>query len=395
MTRGYPSVIPMPDSLTDRRGSATASAERRVRVLQIALNLEAGGLERLVADIVRHIDLEQFENHVLTINYLGRYGRGLENLAELHSAGRLPRWSMLWPGPLMRQIRQIGPDVVHIHSGVWYKASLAARRAGVPRVIYTEHGRHYPDPWHVRLIDRFAARRTDLVVSVSRSLAQQLATTVVPDSTRMRVVPNGVDTTYYRRRRDNGTMRRKLGISAATPIIGSIGRLDRVKGYDIMVRAFAQLRSEWTDGTAPVLIVAGDGAERPHLEALVEAYGLQDAAFLTGWLDTISDLHAAFALFTLSSRSEGTSVSLLEAMSAGLCPVATDVGGTPAVLGDCLKHRLVPAEDPVALAAAWRTALANPTQRLADGRAARERVRQLFALETMIREYERIYLGEC
>ena len=162
-----------------------------------------------------------------------------------------------------------------------------------------------------------------------------------------------------------------------------------------MIRAFAKLRSEWTDGSPPVLIVAGDGTERPHLAALVETYGLQEAAYLTGWLDTISDLHAAFTLFTLSSRSEGTSVSLLEAMSAGLCPVATDVGGTPAVLGDCLKHRLVPAEDPVALAAAWRTALVTPTQRLADGRAARERVRQLFALETMIREYERIYLGEC
>jgi glycosyltransferase involved in cell wall biosynthesis len=87
-------------------------------------------------------------------------------------------------------------------------------------------------------------------------------------------------------------------------------------------------------------------------------------------------------------------VALLEAMSAGVCPVVTAVGGTPAVLGDGLRHRMVPARDPDALAAAWRAALADPERSRADARRARQRVEDAFGLDAMIRRYEAIYLGE-
>jgi glycosyltransferase involved in cell wall biosynthesis len=93
----------------------------------------------------------------------------------------------------------------------------------------------------------------------------------------------------------------------------------------------------------------------------------------------------------MSSRSEGTSVSLLEAMSAGLCPVVTDVGGNAAVLGDGLRHRLVPTERPDALATAWLDALTDCERRQADGAAGRVRVTQKFPLDTMVQEYERLY----
>ncbi len=95
----------------------------------------------------------------------------------------------------------------------------------------------------------------------------------------------------------------------------------------------------------------------------------------------------------MSSRSEGTSVSLLEAMGAGICPVVTDVGGNAAVLGPSLRHWLVAPEDPAALAAAWRDALDDRTRREADAAAARSRVRAEFALDAMVRRYEAVYEG--
>jgi glycosyltransferase involved in cell wall biosynthesis len=101
-----------------------------------------------------------------------------------------------------------------------------------------------------------------------------------------------------------------------------------------------------------------------------------------------------FDVFTLSSWSEGTSLGLLEAMSSGVCPIVTDVGGSPAVLGERLYHRLVPPGDAMALATAWRDALAHPARRASDGAVARARVQEAFALETMVREYERIYVGD-
>ncbi len=89
-----------------------------------------------------------------------------------------------------------------------------------------------------------------------------------------------------------------------------------------------------------------------------------------------------------------TSVALLEAMSTGVCSVVTVAGGSPAVLGENLRHRVVPPGDPAPLADCWRDALALPERRAADGVAARERVERGFDLDTMARHYERIYAAQ-
>jgi len=372
---------------------ARAGTTRRVRVLHVVLDLDQGGLERLVPDMVRRVSPERFDCHVLALRFLGRNAAGLEAHGGLHVADPMPPWSMVWPRGLTRQIRALAPDVVHTHSGVWYKASLAARWAGVSRLVHTDHGRQRPDPWQARFLDGLAARRTDVVVAVSEVLAEQLKRTVVRDASRVVIVPNGVDTQLFRPRPDPGTVRAQLGLPADAPVIGSVGRLDPIKAYDVMIEAFARLLAAWDDHPRPVLLLAGDGPERARLEALVRARALESAAHLVGWRDDVHDLYATFSLFTLSSWSEGTSLSLLEAMSAGLCPVVTEVGGTPAVLGDGLRHRLVPPRQPEALAAAWRAALRDVECRRADAGLARKRVEEAFGLDAMVRRYEAIYLG--
>lgn len=366
--------------------------KRRRRVLHVIQNLNYGGMERLLADIIRFADRERVDSHVLALQYLGHFAKGLGEFATLHVSPPLPRWSMLWPTSLTGQIAQIAPDVVHTHSGVWYKASLAARRAGVPRLIHTEHGqRRIPEPRHDRVLGRLAARRTDIVVAVSDALAQRLATTVVSGRCQLRVVHNGVDAELFRPRADTGALRTELGLSPGVPIIGSIGRLEHIKGYDVAIEAFARLRATDSAHPAPVMVLAGEGSERRALEALATRLGCSDAVHFIGWRDDVHDLHSAFTVFTMSSRSEGTSVSLLEAMSAGLCPVVTDVGGNAAVLGHRLRHRLVRAESPDALATAWRDALTAHEHREADREAARARVNESFRLDTMVREYEKLY----
>lgn len=373
----------------------TGATGARLRVVHIIQNLNWGGMERLVADLVRLADRAAFDSHVLVMQYAGRFAAGLEQYGTVHQADPLPRWSLLWPGPLIRQLRRLAPDVVHSHSGVWYKASLAARRAGVPRIVHTAHGLPSTDAWYARLIERLAARRTDTIVAVSEVLARHLAATVARGAA-VRVVPNGVDTARHHPSRDDGVLRGEFGLAADVPIIGSVGRLEPVKAYELMIEALARLRASWpaTGAPAPVLIVAGDGAERDRLRQLATARGVGDVVHLLGWRDDLAALHGAFTLYSLSSRSEGTSVSLLEAMSAGLCPVVTDVGGNGAVLGEGLRHRLVTPGDPAALAAAWAQALRDPQARATDARAARARVEAHFSLQRMVRTYEAIYRGD-
>jgi glycosyltransferase involved in cell wall biosynthesis len=365
-----------------------------LRVLHVVHRLDYGGLQRLVGAIVRRIDRDRFSSHVMTLSEFGALAEGLEAFAELHRVASIPHLSMVWPASAIRSIRSVAPDVVHSHSGVWYKASLAARRAGVPRLVHTDHGRHCPDPWTARALDRLAARRTDVVVAVSEALALQLGETLVGDPSRIRVVVNGVDTRRFRPRPVNGTVRAELGVPPAVPIIGSVGRLDPIKAYDVMLEAFVLLRAQWAQRPAPALVLVGDGPERARLAALIEHYGLQGAVHLAGWRKDVEDLYAVFNVFTLSSQSEGTSLGLLEAMSTGVCPVVTAVGGSPAVLGERLRHRLVEPGHPEALAAAWRDALAHPDRCEADGAVARQRVEQAFGIDSMVRRYETLYAGE-
>jgi len=365
----------------------------RIKVLHVIQNLNYGGMERVLSDIALCADRERFEMHVLCLRYLGRFANGLDQVATLHVADPMRRGSMLWPRALANQIGSIGPDVVHSHSGVWYKATFGARLAGVPLVVHTEHGRAKPDPIWNRLVDRVGAARTDAVVAVSAALAEDLARSLAIPKRKLLIIPNGVDTATYCPRADTGRLRGELGLAPDRPIIGSIGRLEPIKGYDVMIEAFNRLRLRGGHNDA-VLVIAGEGSERPALQQIVRAHNLDDSVFLLGWRDDVLDMHSAFAFFTMASRSEGTSISLLEAMSAGLPPVVTEVGGNAAVLGLELRDRLVPPEDPSALASAWAKLLGDPRRLERDRVAARRRIIEAFGLDAMVRAYERLYAGE-
>ena len=138
-------------------------------------------------------------------------------------------------------------------------------------------------------------------------------------------------------------------------------------------------------------MIAGDGSERANLQRLIDRLGINSRAHLLGWRDDVQDLFSAFTIYSMSSRSEGTSISLLEAMSSGLVPIVTDVGGNAAVLGPSLSGCLVPAGQPSALAQAWQAMATNPALRASTASAARQRVIEEFSLAQMAHAYEAIY----
>lgn len=363
---------------------------RKIRIMHVVNNLNYGGMERIVAELAQRTDASRFETHVLALGYMGHFGDGLDDFATLHVANKMPRWSMLHPRSLAQQIAEIAPDVAHLHSGVFYKASLAAAMANVPYQIYTDHGRQNPDPWIYRTIDRRASRRVDVIVAVSEALRAHLAT-FVQDPSRLRVIPNGVDTERYAPRDDDHEFRRELGLAVDVPIVGSIGRLEPIKGYGVMIEAFALLRKNWTDGIRPVLVLVGDGSDRETLVSAAASLGISDAVHFVGWRSDIERVQRSFTIFSMSSHSEGTSVSLLEAMSSGLCPVVTDVGGNAAVLGPDLAHRLVPPADPGALAKGLSDALHDVAARTRDGSTSRQTVIDAFGLGAMVERYDELY----
>lgn len=364
---------------------------RPIRVAHVIPGLHYGGMERLVNELAQALPSRGVEVHVVVIEGFGRFAAGLQDMARLHQVAPMSRFSLFYPAELVAVLRGIRPDVVHSHSGVWFKASRAARLLRVPVTIHTEHGRPVPDRVRDRLSDNLASRSTDAVIAVSEALADVLRRRVVHDPSRIRLILNGVDVRRLRPSADRDSLRRELGIPAGSPVIGSVGRLEPVKDYRLALRAFARLDAAMEGRPPAFLLLAGDGSQRRELEELAERCGLASRVKFLGWCDEVERVYGAFDLFTLTSRSEGTSVSLLEAMSSGLCPVVTDVGGNRAVLGPELSALLVPPEDEVSLAETWKRYLVDPELRGVMGRRARERVERAFSLDQMVEQHLSLY----
>jgi glycosyltransferase involved in cell wall biosynthesis len=158
-----------------------------------------------------------------------------------------------------------------------------------------------------------------------------------------------------------------------------------VKGADVFLEALAELSDiPWSAS------ILGDGSERPRLERMVDRLRLRPRVRFHGQVDDAASLFPAFDAFALSSRSEGTPMTLLEAIAAGVPVAATRVGGVPDVIGPS-QGILVPPERPTALAQAIRTIQSDPAAAQQRAQAARTRLAVEFGLERWLAGYEKVY----
>jgi glycosyltransferase involved in cell wall biosynthesis len=319
----------------------------------------------------------------MVLKHFGRFVDSVGRHTTLHTAPRQTRLSLLRPASLAAAIRRIDPDIVHTHSGSWYKVARAAQLAGVP-VIYTEHGRQFPDPRLHRLLDRRAARLTNHIVAVSRALANYLIRVLDLPDDKVTVIPNGVE---LRSGAEHTNHRAPVG-AYPTVVFGTLGRVERVKGYEVLLTALAQWPS---DAPRAQLRIAGDGSQRFALEGLAARLRLGDRVQFEGWLEDPEPFYQSLDAFVLSSYSEGTSIGLLEAMAAGCPPIVTDVGGNRDVLGTELKDWLVRPGDAEALAVKMAALARSPELRRQMGTAARERIQKAYDLTATAHRYADVY----
>jgi glycosyltransferase involved in cell wall biosynthesis len=285
---------------------------------------------------------------------------------------------------IARVCRDVRPDVVHTHG---YRPDVldagVARRLGIP-VVTTVHGftgGRWKNSFYEWLQCR-AFRRFDAVVAVSRPLVERLERAGVPPA-RIHEVPNA-----WRECApplDRGAARHALGIPSDRFVVGWVGRLSHEKGANVLLEALPHVSD------LPLVVsVAGDGSERVTLQARASALGLAERILWHGAVPDAGRLFAAFDLFVLSSRTEGTPLVLFEAMAVGVPIVATHVGGVPGVVSPA-EAALVRPDDPLALAAEIRDVYRNPTAAQRRARAARARLERDFGIAPWLDRYEAIY----
>jgi glycosyltransferase involved in cell wall biosynthesis/folate-dependent phosphoribosylglycinamide formyltransferase PurN len=379
----------------EQPASAGSSAPRKtLRVTQIVFDLDGGGMETLVAAMATRWRDSDVKMSVITLSgRVGRVGELVRPLVEQFHVLRLtPGISMLSPHGLIRALRQTKPDVVQLHTGAWLKGAYAARLASVNRIFYTEHGREHHDPMLDRLQDRLASRITNRVIAVSERLGAYMVNAVGVSADRVVTIRNGVDTSVFTPRTADGSLRAAMGLPADALVIGSVGRLEPVKAYVRLVAAYAALR-KMDHGRPLALVIFGEGSDRAAIEREIDRLGVGDRVRLPGWTDRPAEGYRMFDLFAMTSRSEGMSVSLMEAMACGICPVVTDVGSNAEVLGEQLRDHVVPDDDSTRLVAVIHRFLESRDRRADSGALARAIAVERHSLGRMLQDYEHLYRG--
>jgi len=358
-----------------------------IRVLQLLQGLAIGGIERMVLDLVFACAPERVETQFCTFDRQGPLaGDVLARGMSIHSRKRRGGFDVGYVLWLARLLRRERIRILHGHNATafFYGAAAASLVPGT-RFLYTEHDRAFPTPWRERGLHALLARRVDAVVTVSSTLRDNLVRYEAFPPGRVTVIKNGVALRPATRTRE--AMRAALDLGDR-PTAGIVARLAPVKNHELLLRAWKQVLER---SPAAVLLVVGNGSQEPRLRAQAESLGLGDAVRFLGFRLDIPEILQALDVFVLSSRSEGLSLTLLEAEAAGLPIVATRVGGNPEVVRDGESGILVPSGEPEPLAEALARLLQDPKLRARMGEAGRVLYRQQFTLEAMVQGYERVY----
>lgn len=397
-----------------------------LNVLHVTSNLASGGVQRLLVKSLAALNCTDFAHQVCCVSGGGVYEGELRSLGVrywiMKRRARFDPTLLLQMAHLMRRERI---DVVHtlnFTANAWGR--VAARLAGVPRVIAHERGTAWTESVAMRLVDRLLYRWTDLLLANSAAAKIVLTRLIGLPADRVRVVYNGVPEPA-KPRANSPTLREKLGIGPDVPLVVTVARLDTPKGHMFLLQAIPFV---WQSMPETHFALIGDGPLRGYLEAEAHSLGLLEngSLYFLGFLSNAPDLMEEADLLVHPAIREPLGNVLVEASLACLPAVVSNVDGCPEVIVDgetgMLVDCTVPVEyvresgasplpaavvdgrtrtlrpplgpNPEMLADAVVKLLRNSRLRRQMGERARERAKEIFGLDRYARDLERAYRGD-
>jgi len=375
---------------------------RPIRVVNVLARLNVGGPAIHVSLLTQRMGPPEYESFLVTGTVGGAEGdmtwyateRGVTPIIiptlgrELHPIRDI---ATLWK--LYRLLRQLKPDVVATHTAkAGFVGRVAAWLAGAPVIVHTYHGHvfhGYFSPAKTRLfllLERFAARLSDAIIALTPGQRDDLVNVYhIAPAGKFTVMGYGLDlSAFAAAQRRSRAFRRAWGVTDDAPLITIVGRLAPVKNHALFLQAAATVREALP---AARFAIVGDGELRAELEAQVDALGLRDAVFFTGWQKDVTPVYADSDVLVISSVNEGTPFTVIEAMAAGCPVVSTAVGGVPDFLNHGELGKLVPSGDAAALAAA----LVETVQQPPDAEALRALIVERYGIDRLVRDLGALY----
>jgi glycosyltransferase involved in cell wall biosynthesis len=285
-------------------------------------------------------------------------------------------------------VRRQKVALIHAHE---FRANtfgtLVARLCGLP-LVATVHGKnYYPDQLKRRMAYRWVSQAARMV-AVSHDLRQFLEARIGIPRDRITVIHNGVDTIPHASSAQVRQIRYELGIGDDEFVIGIVGSLYPVKGHMSLLDAMKAVLAHLPKAR---LLVIGQGELEQTLKRRTSELGIERAVSFLGLRDDVPRLLPLLDLFVLPSLSEGLSVALLEAMSAGVAVIASNVGGNPEIVVNGETGYLVPRQSSDELASRIIALMCNPELIRSLGDKGKERVSREFTTARMLEQYQDLY----
>jgi glycosyltransferase involved in cell wall biosynthesis len=298
-------------------------------------------------------------------------------------------------------------DIVHVHNVITaVLGRIAARLARIPIVLYTLHGFYFhenmspPIRWANVLLERFCGRFTDFVLSQADEDRRTAITEHIVVADRIVTIGNGVDIDRFGSPSllaASMQTKQELGIPLNAPVVGTIGRIVREKGFQEFFEAAVQVVRRCPEA---MFLIVGDsldsdrGKFSTQLRALIRENGMESKFFFTGFRVDVERFYPIMDIFALPSYREGMPRTIIEAMAAGRPVVATNIRGCREEVVDGETGYLVPVRDSHALAAALLKVLNDPPHARRMGQAGQRRAQELFderlVCERIIAAYQTI-----
>jgi sugar transferase (PEP-CTERM/EpsH1 system associated) len=372
--------------------------DARPLVLHVLYRFDVGGLENGVVNLINRMPADAYRHAILALTEVTDFRQRIRrDDVQIIALNKPPGHLFKLFPRLFRIFRELKPAIVHSRNLAALEVTLPAALAGVPVRIHGEHGRDVGDLDGANKTYQWVRRAYSLFVThfiaLSRDLASYLTERVGIPARKVTQIYNGVDAERFQ--------------PAVTPtltfadcpfqrpnhwLVGTVGRMQTVKDQTLLARAFIRALDLAPELKPRLrLVMVGDGPLRAEAQALLEASGVADLAWLPGERNDIPEVLRGLDCFVLPSLAEGVSNTILEAMATGLPVIATRVGGNPELVIEGRTGTLVPVGDVEAMAQAIVNFAVDTQSARSSGIAGRAEVERQYSLEAMVRAYQALY----